>query len=320
MIALPSNRVARRRTIAFGTLVMISLLLMAASSTGPVVELQRGVAFALRPIQGVLDGAARNVVAIVQTVTEIDTLHSVNEKLARENARLSAENARAQEIERQNTLLTALLQVRNSLKFQSVAGSVIGREPSQFRRVVILDVGTDRGVAVGNVVVGEGGALVGRVTATTANSATVLLIDDTSSTAIGQLGTSKATGPVVGPVVGDLLVMGSIDSTDRIQIGDQVVTAGIVLAGGVRSPFPKGLLIGTVVDVQRDANAVTQTAFIQPTVNLNQLEYALVITDYAGGLPPLDQQPIPCASAGTLPEGEQPCVTTTPAATPRPTP
>ena len=90
------------------------------------------------------------------------------------------------------------------------------------------------------------------------------------------------------------------------------MTAGIDLGGGVRSPFPKGLLIGTVVDVARDANAVTQTAFIQPAADLDRLEYVLVITDYQGGLPPIDQQPIPCASGGTLPEGEQPCVIATP--------
>jgi hypothetical protein len=73
----------------------------------------------------------------------------------------------------------------------------------------------------------------------------------------------------------------------------------------------KGVLIGTVVDVQRDANAVTQTAFIQPTADLDRLEYVLIVTDYQGGLPPVDQQPIPCASRGTLPEGEQPCVNAT---------
>ena len=80
--------------------------------------------------------------------------------------------------------------------------------------------------------------------------------------------------------------MQNIDATERPKIGDEVVTAGIELNGGVRSPYPKGLLIGQVVDVRRDANAVVQTAYLDSAVDLDKLEYVLVITDYEGGLPP----------------------------------
>jgi rod shape-determining protein MreC len=144
------------------------------------------------------------------------------------------------------------------------------------------------------------------------------LINDTSSTVIGQVVTDQATGSVIGQL-GGVLVMENIDSTARVQINDQVVTAGIDLGNGVRSPFPKGLLIGTVVDDQRDANAVVQTAFIEPAVDLDKLEYVLVITNYQGGLPPVDQQAVPCPTHGaTLPAGEQPCVTAAPSLAPSP--
>jgi rod shape-determining protein MreC len=309
--SLSGDRLARRRTILFGALITISLALMFLSTTAPAVEVQNGVRFAFRPIQAGLDSVARSVTGMVETVTEIQTLHRTNDELARENARLAAENARTKELERQNGILTELLDVKGSLSFSTVTGSVIGRESSQFRRVVTIDVGSDSGVKEGDVVVGAGGALVGRITGVTGDSASVLLVNDTSSTVIGQLGANQATGSVLGQL-GGVLIMENIDTTERLQIGDTVVTAGIDLGGGVRSPFPKGLLIGSLVDVERDANAVTQTAFIQPAADLDRLEYVLVITDYKGGLPPVDQQPIPCASAGTLPEGEQPCVEATP--------
>ena len=93
------------------------------------------------------------------------------------------------------------------------------------------------------------------------------------------------------------------------------MTAGIELDGGVRSPYPKGLLIGQVVDVKRDANDVVQTAYLQPAADLDKLEFLLVITDYQGGLPPIEQQPIDC-SGSVLPQGEQPCISPSPAADP----
>jgi len=58
--------------------------------------------------------------------------------------------------------------------------------------------------------------------------------------------------------------MDKVDATQRIAIGDEVVTAGITLGSGIRSPYPKGLVIGQVNDVTRDPNAVIQTAYLDP--------------------------------------------------------
>ena len=149
----------------------------------------------------------------------------------------------------------------------------------------------------------------------------MVLVTDATSTVIGQLVSSAATGQVVGQL-GGVLVMDQIDSSERIDLGDEVVTAGIELGGGVRSPYPKGLLIGQVIDVRRDANGVVQTAYLEPAAPLDKLEYVLVITDYEGGLPPLEEQPVDCTAVGddgTLPEGEQPCLTETPRPTVKPT-
>lgn len=315
MTALLNDRRTRRRSVTYVVLLATCLVLMVFSSSPPVQQLQKGVAFAFKPVQSAVDSVARGIGSLVSTIGEIDTLRRTNDQLSTENATLRAENARAQELERENQILTGLLQVQSGLGFQSLAATVIGRETSEFRRVVTIDVGTDRGIAVGNVVVADGGALAGRVTDVTGDTASVLLINDTTSTVIGQLGANQATGSVIGQL-GGVLVMENIDSTERVQINDQVVTAGIDLGNGVRSPFPKGLLIGTVVDDQRDANAVVQTAFIEPAVNLDKLEYVLVITNYKGGLPPVDQQAVPCPTGGaTLPVGEQPCVTASPAPT-----
>jgi rod shape-determining protein MreC len=162
--------------------------------------------------------------------------------------------------------------------------------------------------------VAGGGALAGRVTEVGPDSAVVVLLSDGSSTVIGQLVSNGATGQVVGQL-GGVLVMEQIDSGEELSLGDEVVSAGIELGGGVRSPYPKGLLIGQVVDIRRDANAVVQTAYLQPAADFEKLEYVLVILDYEGGLPPLEEQPIDCTdpeNGGTLPEGEQPCLAPSP--------
>ena len=181
----------------------------------------------------------------------------------------------------------------------------------------MLDKGTDDGIAVGDVAVAAGGALAGRVVEVGPDSAKVVLLTDAESTVIGQLTTNAATGEVVGQL-GGVLIMRQIDSGDVVAVGDEVVTAGIELGGGVRSPYPKGLLVGQVVDVRRDANDVVQTAYLQPSAPLDKLEFLLVITDYQGGLPPIEQQPVDCGNGGTLPQGEQPCLVPSAATRARP--
>lgn len=315
MTTILANRQARRRGIAFTVLLVITLLMMAFSSNPAVLDLQRGMSFALRPFQGALAGVADGVAGVVGAITEIDRLRSDNATLRDENERLQNENDRLQATKTENDQLTALLQLQGGFDHKTVATRVIGREMLATSRMVTLDKGTSDGLAVGDVVVVGGGAVAGRITDIGSNFAKVTLISDTSSTVIGQLGASGATGEIGGEA-GGVLVMKNIDSAVQIGLDEEVFTAGLQLSGGIRSPYPKGLVIGSIVDVQRDANDVVQTAFIAPAANLDSFELALVITDYQGGLPPIGQQPIPCGTSGPVPSGEVPCYTPAPA-TPR---
>jgi rod shape-determining protein MreC len=308
MTTLSTDRIARRRTIVFTVLVSVSMVLMALSSNPTVREVQNGLGFAFRPIQGALDNVAGGIASVGAAIAEIDRLRVDNGTLHDENERLTVENERLQEIARENAQLTDLLQLRPTLGYKTAAAGVISRDSSEFRRVIGIDKGSNAGIKVGDVVVAGGGALAGRVTSVGPDSASIVLLTDGSSTVIGQMVSNAAAGRVIGQL-GGVLVMDQIDSGEQISMGDEVVTAGIELGANVKSPYPKGLLIGQVVDIRRDANAVVQTAYLQPAADFDKLEYVLVILDYEGGLPPIEEQPVDCtpSGGGTLPEGEQPC-------------
>lgn len=311
MTTLLANRQARRRAIVFTILLAITLLLMAFSANPYVRELQLGLSYAFRPLQGAIASTADNVAGVVGAISEIDTLRIDNAALRDENQRLANENARLQELKSENDQLTALAQLQSGFDHATVATRVIGRDTAENRRVVTIDKGSDDGIAEGDVVIVQGGAVAGMVTDVGPNFAHVTLISDSTSTLIGQLQQSGATGEIVGQT-GDVLIMQNIDASVTITQDEEVFTAGIELNSGIRSPYPKGLFVGSVVDFKRDANAVVQTAFLAPAADLNSFEFALVITDYHGGLPSVDQLAVPCPTSGTLPAGEVPCNTPTP--------
>ena len=313
MSALLANKAVRRKGAAFAALLVASLVLLTVSSNPFVRDLQHGVAFAFRPIQVAVDGIARDVSSIATTISEIDRLRQDNAALRAENQTLQQEARAAAELRRENELLTGLLQLRNGLEYKTRAVAVIARESSEARRAVVIDRGTDDGIAAGQIVVTTGGALAGRVVDVGSNVAHVVLMSDSTSTVVGQLLSSATRGVVTGQL-GGALVMTDVDAAATVTIGDEVFTAGIELAGGIRSPYPKGLLIGRVVDVKRDPNEVVQTVFLEPAAPLDQLEFLLVITDYEGGIVgPIETQ-LPClpTASGTLPDSDQPCASRSP--------
>jgi len=292
------RRSARRQIAAYVVLLAISLLLLAFSNSGPLLELRRGVGFALSPVQDTLRQGTRTVTSIFATISEIERLRHQNEDLIRRIQEVEAENQRLQSLAVENEQLAALLEIRSSLAYSTVAAEVINRRTTEQERVISLDQGTDNGVALDDPVVGEGGALVGKVVEVGPNFSRVLLVSDTRTNVAGLIETSRAIGDVHGN--GERpLQMTNIPATDVVNLGESVVTAGIELETGVRSTYPKGLLIGTIVNVDRQPNQLFQTALVQPVAVLDRLEYVLVIVDYEGGLPELS--PAPSSSPGTGP-------------------
>jgi rod shape-determining protein MreC len=314
MSGLFASRVARRRIGTYLGFLVTSVLLMAISANPLVRELQNGIAFAFKPFEVAIDGTARDVASIGSALADINQLRKDNEALQAENDQLRLDNRSATELRRENDQLTALLQLRQGLNFQTTTAAVIARETSEARRVIVIDRGSNDGIKVGYVVIAAGGALVGRIIDVGPDFAHVLLLSDSTSTVIGQLLSSAATGKVVGQP-GGALVMTDVDSTVAVPIGEEVFTAGIELSGGIRSPYPKGLLIGQVLDFSRDPNEVVQTVYLQPAAALDRLEFVLVITDYQGGLstgPAASGAPCLPLGGETPPPTSQPCPSAAP--------
>lgn len=292
-----STPAAKRQVIAYIALLVASLLLLAFSSSVPLLELRRGIGFAMAPVQASLRDATRQVTSVFAAVGQIEQLRQENADLARRVDELEIENQQLEIVRRQNQELAAILEVRSSLEQKTVAAEVISRLINGQERVISIDRGSDAGIRVDDPVVAGGGALVGQVVEVGPNFSRIMMLSDTRFDVAGMLETSRATGDVRGQLDRPL-TMEAIPATDTVVIGEAVVTAGIDLGGGIRSPYPKGLLIGTVVDVERSPNQVVQSALVQPAAPLDRLDYVLVIIDYQTEV---ETQPSPTPSSSDVP-------------------
>lgn len=216
-------------------------------------------------------------------------------------------------ISRLNEDWTKITQTQQSIPYQSLRARVLVRVLSDVDpRIFVIDKGSRDGIRVGEVVVTNGKALVGRIDKVQDATSTVQLLDDTTSVVIGREESTGAIGTVRGQV-GGLLEMAFVPVSEKLENGQIVMTAGESVSGSdIRSPYPPALLIGTVSKVSHDANAEFQSAILTPAAEMDSIVFVLVITDYEGGLP----LPSPSAS-GDVPS---PTPTATPSPTPSPSP
>jgi rod shape-determining protein MreC len=194
---------------------------------------------------------------------------------------LEAENVRLRENETDLQLLSGLLDyARSQPDNRYEAANVIGRDPSAFLSYIVIDLGSDAGLARDMPVVTNQG-LVGVIVELNCCAAKVRLVTDPDSAVNARLQASRDEGVAVGRFGGGL-ELDFLSQQAVVAPGDRVLTSGL---GG---KFPEGLVIGTVSAVQRQDYEVLQRAILTPGVDFNRLEIVLIITNFR----PIDFTPL----------------------------
>ena len=280
----------RTRWLIVGVVGALLLLGLALSRLGYLQPARDATRALLAPFQKGLANLGADVSDLVRSVRDLRDLRQRNAQLQAEINRISVENVRLTEVERENQRLRQLLNFTRSnpwydYKAAAVVGQKIGEDTSNLLFSIFVDVGARDGVAAGMPVITDRG-LVGRVVAVGPNVAEVLLLIDPASTVNARIQNSRVTGIVYGNIDGGLVM-------ERIPQGETVSPGDIVLTSGLGGEFPDKLVIGQVTEVlQRDLD-MFQSARIRPTVDFGKLEAVLVITVFTPTNFERELQPVP---------------------------
>jgi rod shape-determining protein MreC len=259
----------------FALLVVVSVLLLGLRNTDVVLGTSTFLTQLLVPVQRVIADVGAAGDRFASAIAQIDRLRDDNSRLQTENDRLTLENVRLREQAIAGQQAEKLLTLQRTVPFESVPAPVIARDPSGVLHSIVLGIGTDDGVKVGHVVLSDQG-LVGRISEVGTNYSKVLLVTDSSSVVSALVQGSRATGIVRGQF-GDSLIMDWLLQTEPVKEGDVVITAGLGIGEELRSLYPKGLVIGTISQVQTAQAAAYNRAIITPAVDLRRLEHVLVV-------------------------------------------
>jgi rod shape-determining protein MreC len=230
---------------------------------------ERGVMNLMAPVSGVVDRMNGVVSGIWGDYLNLIEVRKENRHLLESVKILNTRLLQAGEAVAANERLKKLLDLKTSLRMQTVAATVIGEDGTPWFKTIVIDRGSVDGLREGMPVVASDG-VVGQLVKVAAGSSRVLLLTDHASGIAGIVQRTRARGVIKGEGGSRCSLEFSLRE-DEIKVGDTVVTSGI---GRV---FPKGLPVGEVTMVKKGEYGIFQTIEVRPKVNMSRLEEVLVI-------------------------------------------
>jgi rod shape-determining protein MreC len=278
VIRLSPQRRASLQRIGFPILLVASIVAILLGKTDqPIFEPLRVAAVnAAAPMLAALSQpltAAQRAIGQVKALVDI---YGENQRLRDDNEKLLQWQQAAQRLAAENTALRGLLKVVPEPAVSYVTARVIAYSGGAYVRSVLVDAGSDDGVARGQAAT-TGDGLVGRVSEVGPQAARVLLVTDLNSRVPVVIENAHARAVLAGDNSPRPALL-YLEPQVRLKPGDRIVTSG---DGGL---FPPGLPVGVVAAVDGGEPRV------EPFVAVSQVDY-LRIVDY--GLARLLPDPVP---------------------------
>jgi len=230
----------------------------------------------LTPVQSFLTSVGRRVEDGLSFFKDIEALKKENESLKAEVAELRKKNRELSALEAKNNELRQALKLKEQFGDYTILGAnIIAVDPGNWFSIFKVDIGSREGVLNDSPVVTNTKGLVGRVISTDLASSKILTIIDEESSVSGWI--SKAGG-------GHAIVRGDMELKEKglckldyipievdVEVGDIIETSGL---GGI---YPKGIVIGEVIEVRKTNSELDRYAIIRPAADFKRLEEVYIL-------------------------------------------
>ena len=269
---MPNRQPQRKHFIGFlASILIFSLVLMTVNVRYEKSNLffESIVVWFFSPIQNLLTSTTSYVsdafdhyFFLVETSKENDRLLLKVNLLSKKNNELIERNKL---LERSDNLIEFL--DKDERPF--VIAKVIGYDATQWSKVIFINRGTNHKVQKNSSVMNNAG-VIGHVIHSSPNTSKVLLITDGRSAVDSLFQETRESGITVGTGE-NICEMKFVPISAKINLGDKVISSGL---GGV---FPKGLVVGRVVDIVKQSQELFQDIMVEPSADLSNIEEVIVL-------------------------------------------
>ncbi|MEC7924612.1 MAG: rod shape-determining protein MreC [Actinomycetota bacterium] len=272
-MAMPRRYGGSRFALAILILASITLISLDARGYAPVDNLKKAGIVIVQPFRSLARVVFDPVGDAWESLTDGD-------ELKRENALLRTQLDELLDYRIANEgAVNDLAALRTQLDLQGLGGhstvvaEVTAGSVSNFDPYVLeINKGTQSGIREGMPVISTGG-LIGRIENPGLRDSRVRLVTDPSvNIGVLAIGT-KEIGILTGNGVDQpMRVVDGIPISAPVEVGSILVTSGLD-----RSPYPEGFAIGSVVEVIPDEVNLEMELLVEPTGEMNNLDFVTVI-------------------------------------------
>lgn len=267
-----SRRGARPRfTLLLLVLTSVTLLTLDFRGDGVLSGL-RGVAReVLAPLQSMATAVTRPIGNMGQGILHYGDLEAENAQLRAQLEEARGAEAKAEDALRESRALLDLQDLDFAGDIPDVPARVISSTPSNFELAVVIDRGTEHGIAEDMPVV-SGAGLVGRITEVSRNRSVVRLLTDlTFSVGVRFTGTGEV-GVATGRGRRDPMRVDLVAASTSVAKSELVVTSGLQ-----QSAYPAGIPVGRVASAKSVAGEDEKRVTVRPLVDLRRLAFVKVL-------------------------------------------
>lgn len=204
--------------------------------------------------------------------------NTADEKLQQENLSLRLQLVGMQKLQTENKALHDQFETTDVPTTNLLPAGIIG-DPQFIPGIsapeaLILNKGRADGLTVGMAVIYEKN-IVGILSQVTDHTSFVTVVSNKATSFIAETSNTNAQGVLAGQGNG-VMVLGSVLLSDKLQVGDMVVTTGSTDIAG--HGIPPGFIVGKIISVDKNPSSLYQTASVKSLLQIEKLSTVFVMT------------------------------------------
>ncbi|HBS90729.1 MAG TPA: rod shape-determining protein MreC [Eubacterium sp.] len=241
-----------------------------------VAPLRSAISMVVVPLQKGMNNLGLWTYDKYTTLQEISVVLDENKELKSKVGDLTEENNQLRQDTYELSRLRELYQLDEKYTgYTKVGARIIEVTANNWSKAFKVDKGSDDGIQKDMNVI-AGGGLVGIVTEVGKNYSIIKTIIEDNNSVSGMLIDTNETCIVEGDIEqsdSGFVKLTHFKSDITVRDGDKVVTSNI------SDKYLQGILIGYAKDVTPDSNNLTQSGYLVPAVDFNNLQEVLIITE-----------------------------------------
>jgi rod shape-determining protein MreC len=264
----------------------LAIVLMVTDHRGGYLERIRwALSIAIEPMYRIAALPSQLARKAGLALSDREQLTEQNAELSRQLLLAEAQLKRLTAVREQNQRLQELLDVQRSIAIGVQLAKIIDVDTDPFRHRLLLNVGANQGVSIGQAVIDAHG-IMGQVVEILPNTATVMLITDPTHALPVTIERTGLRTIARGSGALDTLELPNVPVSADVKVGDRLISSGL---GG---HFPAGFPVGEVRSISNDVTGMFAAATATPSAALDRSGEVLLLHELPDPIGPPDLAPV----------------------------